>query len=223
MKKILATLCAVSLCVGLLVGTAAAFTVTQLNPEDVFSPELIEAEKVSDWAQDEIELARQAGLITEHTNSYMTRDCTRFQFAELIVNMAEKATGKAIAAAPDTTFTDCKETAVLKAYAAGIVSGVGNGKFAPDQTTNREQIAAMVYRAITYIEKETGRAFATKNADLTRFTDKADVSAWAAEGVGVLANNGIMKGTSDTALSPANTCSVEQSILLVYRVFNLSK
>ncbi len=173
----------------------------------------------SEWAKPEIELAQEAELITEHTNMNFKHDTTRFQFAELIVNLVEKATGKTIEAAPDTTFTDCKEKAVLKAYAAGIVSGVGNGRFAPDQTTNREQIAAMIYRAITYTETETGKVFTTKNADLSKFTDKAKVSAWAAEGVGVLAGNGIMMGTSETTLSPANACSVEQSILLVYRVY----
>lgn len=62
MKKLLTTLCVFSLLMGLFAGTASAFTVTKLNPEDMFSPELTEQEKVSDWAKDEIELAREAGL-----------------------------------------------------------------------------------------------------------------------------------------------------------------
>lgn len=48
---------------GLFIGTASAFTVTELDPRDVFSPELIEKEVVSEWAQNEIELARQAGQL----------------------------------------------------------------------------------------------------------------------------------------------------------------
>lgn len=68
----------------------------------------------------------------------MTRSITRFQFAELIVNLTEKVTGKEIVPAAASTFTDCTETAVLKAYAAGIVGGIGNNLFAPDTTTNRE-------------------------------------------------------------------------------------
>ena len=81
----------------------------------------------------------------------------------------------------------------------------------------------MIYRAVTYIEQQSGEAFAEKNADLSAYTDRDSVSDWAAEGVGVLANNGIMKGTSDTTLSPADPCSVEQSVLLALRVFNLAK
>lgn len=203
----------------LLPTSALAFTVTEIPAEEIFSPEIIEREKISNWAKDEIELARRAGLITEHTSEYMTHSITRFQFAELIVNLTEKATGKEITAASDTTFTDCKEAAVLKAYAAGIVSGIGNNLFAPDTTTNREQIAAMIYRAIDYIATQTDVNLAPAAADISKFSDKGAVSAWAVDGVGTLAANGIMSGTSATTLSPKNSCTVEQSILLLYRVY----
>ncbi len=143
---------------------------------------------------------------------------TRLQFAELIVNLTEKITGKLIVAVPETTFADCKELAARKAYAAGIASGIGSGRFDPKATTIREQIATMIYRAITYIEKETGKAFTVKNTTLEKFADKDRVSPWAAEGVGILANSSMMKGTSDTTLSSTHTYSVEQSVLLVSRI-----
>jgi len=173
----------------------------------------------SSWAAAEIEAADAEGLLTEHTDSDFQEDTTRFQFAELIVNLVEKVTGKAITPAPVDTFTDCSETAVLKAYAVGIVNGVGDNKFAPETTTNREQIATMIARAIAYIEKETGKTFASATPSIERFSDKGDVSGWAVEGVGLLAANGIMNGTSETTCSPKNPCTIEQSILLVYRFF----
>jgi hypothetical protein len=219
MKKLLAIFCVISLCMGLFVSTAYAFTVTELDSEDVFSPELIEKEKISNWAKSEIELAREAGLITEHTSSYMTHEITRFQFAELIVNCVEKVTGKEIVPAPATTFTDTRETAVLKAYAAGIVGGVGNNRFDPEAKSNREQIAAMIYRAARYIHAETNQDLLPAAADLSKFTDKAQVSSWALEGVGALAANGIMSGNSATTLSPKSSCTIEQSILFVYRLY----
>jgi hypothetical protein len=219
MKKFLALLCVVSLCMGLLVSNAYAFTVTELDSDEVFSPELIEKEKISNWAKSEIELAREAGLITEHTSSYMTYEITRFQFAELIVNCVEKITGKEIVPAPATTFTDTTETAVLKAYAAGIVGGVGNNRFDPAAKSNREQIAAMIYRAAKYIQAETSQDLLPATTDLSKFTDKAHVSSWALEGVGALAANGVMSGNSATTLSPKSSCTIEQSILFVYRLY----
>jgi len=219
MKKLLAIFCMVSLCMGLLVNTASAFTFTELDPEEVFSPELIEMEKISDWAKSEIELAGEAGLITEHTSNYMTHEITRFQFAELIVNYVEKVTGKEITPAADTTFTNTKETAVLKAYTAGIVSGVGNSLFSPAGKCTREQIAAMIYRAVKYIQTETNVNLVPNASDLSKFTDRDQVSSWALEGVGALAANGIMSGTSATMLSPKASCPIEQCIVLIYRLY----
>lgn len=218
-KRLLAAVLTAALSISLFVASASAFTVTELDPEDVFSPELIEKEKVSDWAADEIELARQAGLLTEHTSDYMTRTITRFQFAELAANFAEKATGKTLSAAPDTTFSDTKEQAILKAYQTGIVQGVGDGKFAPDASLTREQLATMLWRAISYVQTETGKTAVTSGGSLAGYTDAGKVSSWAKDAVSALAENGIMKGTSATTLSPAASCTVEQSVLLVYRTF----
>lgn len=203
----------------LLSTSAMAFTMTEVPAEDIFTPELIEKEKVSDWAADEIELARQSGLLTEHTSDYMTKTITRFQFAELAANFAEKATGKPLSAASDTTFTDTKEQAVLKSYQAGIVQGVGDGKFDPDASLTREQLATMLWRAISYVQTETGKTAVTSGGSLSGYTDASKVSGWAKDAVAALAQNGIMKGTSGTTLSPAESCTVEQSVLLVYRTF----
>ncbi|MFA5522976.1 MAG: hypothetical protein WDA24_01340 [Tissierellales bacterium] len=46
-------------------------------------------------------------------------------------------------------------------------------------------------------------------------------SNWAKQGVGVLANNNIMSGTSKTTLSPKSSATIEQSVLLVYRLYNI--
>lgn len=92
------------------------------------------------------------------------------------------------------TFTDTSDETVLKAYAAGIINGVGGGKAIPDMGT-----------------------------DISKYTDRDSVSLWAKEAVGALANNGVMKGSSDTTLSPAASCSKEQSIILVYRLYEVVK
>ena len=60
-------------------------------------------------------------------------------------------------------------------------------------------------------------------SDISKFTDKDKVSGWAKESVGTLAANGIMSGTSATTLSPKDSCTVEQSIMLLYRVYEAAK
>lgn len=202
---------------------AFAFTMEHMKPEDFFSPEVIEETKISDWAKDEVNKATIEGLVTENTSSGYQKAITREQFAELVVNMTEKTLGKELEAAPSTTFTDTTNEDILKAYKAEIVNGMGNNKFEPNQTTNREQIASMIYRATEFIKANNGKDLTPNKANLDKYTDKNSVSNWAVEGVGELAANEIMEGTSTTSLSPKASCTVEQSILLVYRVYQKTK
>ncbi|MGE4549216.1 MAG: S-layer homology domain-containing protein [Intestinibacillus sp.] len=173
----------------------------------------------SDWAKSEVDKAIAAGLVPVLTGNPGYQDTiTREQFAELVVYMAEKIQGGELDAA-GSAFNDSSNPAVLKAYAAGIVAGVGDNRFDPNAKTNREQIATMIARAISYLEVRKGKDITPLESDISKFTDKAQVSDWATEAMGTLAVNGIMAGTSATTLSPKSPCTVEQSILLLYRAF----
>lgn len=171
-----------------------------------------DAHRVSDWAADEVAAATQAGYVTPRCSTYQTHTITRLQFAELAVNYLEKKTGQTVAPAPADTFTDTADETVLKACAAGIVQGVGEGRFDPNGLLTREQLAAMLWRAMT-------RAGMTAEvpADLNAYSDGDRVSDWARESLCALVGLEVMTGTGGNALSPKDSCTVEQAILLVYR------
>ena len=215
MKKLLA----IVLCLSLMVLPTYAIKGEVVNPDDL--PYIPPTESTpSDWAKDEIQQAKQEGLVPEISgNPFYTTPITRIQFAELVVNMVEKILDKEITAAPDTTFTDTTNQSVLKAYESGIVNGVGEDKFEPNNTTNRQEIASMLYRAMDYIAVNQGSHLVDIDVNLDAYTDGSTVSDWAKISVGYLASEGIMKGTSDTELSPMESCTVEQSILLIYRIY----
>ena len=216
MKKLFTLLLA--LC--LLSGTAMAFTFEELDREDVLDPELIRQETISSWAQAEVYAAISAGLVPQFSGDPAYQDTiTREQFAQLIVRTVETALGRELAAAPADTFSDTENPAILKAAQAGIVTGVGAGRFAPETTTNREQIATMIARAVDYLETDAQVDMTPAEGSLAGFADAGEVSGWAVEGIGLLAANDIMGGTSSTTLSPKNRCTVEQSILLSWRTF----
>lgn len=173
----------------------------------------------SDWAKAEVEAAETAGLIPDlNGNPGWQDNTTRLQFAQLAVRLAESVTGETLPAAPASTFTDCAELDVRKAYAAGIVNGTSVTTFSPDSKLTREQLATMLWRAADYIQQQTGEQVLTAGGSLTGYADADRVSDYAEEAVATLANYGIMKGTSATALSPQQNCSVEQSVLLAYRM-----
>ncbi len=168
-----------------------------------------QAQTVSDWARDEVERAKGLGLVPEREAGYYTYSITRLQFAELAVNLVETATGTAIEPVPADRFSDTGDLAARKAAAAGIVNGTGDGStFSPDAFLTREQLAAMLCRAMGWTE--------TGAADLTAYDDGAAVAHWARESVAALVERGILQG-ADNALSPQDYTTVEQAILLVLR------
>ncbi|MBQ3573431.1 MAG: S-layer homology domain-containing protein, partial [Clostridia bacterium] len=143
--------------------------------------------------------------------------------AQIVVQLVETVLDEKLAKAPEDTFYDCSDEAVLKAYKAGIINGIGDDKFDPKSGVSREQLATMLWRAVEYIQRRgTGKEL-KKGAGLDGYTDKESVSDYAVEAVAALAENGIMKGTSETTLSPQDGCTVEQSVLLVYRLFDKLK
>lgn len=74
--------------------------------------------------------------------------------------------------APDSWYAD----AVVWAAENKIVLGVGNGKFDPDASVTREQIATVLFRYA-----QTNRVDVADRAELKDFPDSAEVSEWAAE------------------------------------------
>lgn len=81
----------------------------------------------------------------------------------------------------------------------------------------------MIWRTVKYIQKETNKEKLTNGGDILGFIDAGDVSDHASEAIAALAKYDIMKGTSETELSPKSACTVEQSVILIYRTFNKIK
>ena len=194
----------------------SAFEFEVFDMEDII-------ESSSEWAKPEVDKAKELALIPESFGLFYTKDITRSQFAELVVTMVEKVLDKPLPAADESTFADSDELFVLKAYKSGIVNGMSESTFEGEILITREQIAAMLHRAILFLEKETNKAYIDKNEVLGNFDDSAEVSTWAAASVAVLANSGIMNGTSATTLSPKINASIEQCILLTLRLYEKIK
>lgn len=173
-------------------------------------------DKVSDWAKVEVDRAKELNLVTESCAHYQTFSITREQFAELVVNYLEKTTGQVIAPAPVNTFSDTESEAIRKAFAAGVVQGMGDGVFGPGRPLTREQLATMLWRSL---EKA---GISESSADLTIYADGEKVSSWAADALSNLVGHGIMAGTGAHTLSPQMSCTVEQALLLLTRTIDIT-
>ena len=88
---------------------------------------------------------------------------------------------------PDGTwYTD----AVIWAAANGIVNGVGDGRFSPDGTLTREQLAAILMRYSRSIGRATGA-----RGNLSAFPDGNRVSAWAGDALAWAVGEGLVNGS----------------------------
>lgn len=93
-----------------------------------------------------------------------------------------------------------------------IVDGYGNGKFGPDDTITREQMAAILYRYASYKGYDV-----TGLANLTGFTDAGKVSTWATTAVRWAVDAGLIKGTGTTTLSPTSDSTRAQVATVLMR------
>ncbi len=104
---------------------------------------------ISTWAYKAIRTATQKGFVGGNNGKFNPKDnITRAEFTKIMVSVL----GLDIKTSKVINFTDVKESNwfypyVNAAYKAGIVSGSGN-KFNPNEKITREQMAAIIIRAL---------------------------------------------------------------------------
>ena len=168
----------------------------------------------SDWAVQYVDDAVAAGLVPANLQSYYGNAITRAEFTALAVRLYETITGGEIA--ERVTFSDTSDVNVQKAAAIGVVNGVGGGKFSPDATLTREQAATMLARLANAMSKPLETSAAS-------FADNKSASDWALEAIGQMQASGIMGGVGENKFAPKVEYTREQSIITIWRLFEILK
>ena len=102
--------------------------------------------------------------------------------------------------------------AVYWARKNGIVSGYSDELFGPNDTITREQMAAILYRYAQYRGYDT-----TARADLSGYTDAAQVGEWAQDAMSWANGEGLVTGTSATTLTPKGSATRGQVASILMR------
>ena len=168
-------------------------------------------EMPSPWAVEQVGEAISAYLISPSFLSGYTHATTRAEFCELAVGLYEMTN---IGIIGRRAFSDTDDIYVQKAASIGVVSGIGDNKFAPDDLITREQAAVMLARLADAIGKPLPKSAAT-------FSDNMGISTWAAEAVGQVQAAGIMHGAGNNTFAPNDPYTKEQSITTINRMYNL--
>lgn len=124
-------------------------------------------------------------------------------------------------AAVSASFTDVTSgqyyaEAVAWAAANDIVNGYGDGRFGPEDSITREQLAAILYRYAEYKGYDvTGRA------DLSVYQDQDQVSSYAEEAMSWACEEKLFEGVGAALLSPATNSTRAQVATILMRLADM--
>lgn len=200
--------------------------VTEPTDPEPTEPEPTEPEKLpytdvseDDWYASAVRFAYEEGLFagtsedTFSPNDNMTR--------AMLVTVLWRHAGKPKASqeagfddVPGTEDEDCYY-AVPVAWAKeyGIVAGLSETEFGPNQRTTREQLAAILYRYCTEYWGVKGGS----SAELDDFSDADEISGYAEEALKWAAGNGIISGMGNGTLNPKGSATRAQVASMLKR------
>ncbi len=177
--------------------------------------------KSGDWYHDAVEYVYGEGLMAGTSGKLFTPNgiLSRGMIVQILYSLEGRPEVKADRAFDDVKAGAWYADAVNWAASVGMVSGYGNGKFGPDDSITREQLAAILrqYAALKGCEtKASGK--------LDSFADADQVSGWAVEAVQWAVGNSLMSGKNGGMLDPKGTATrAETAVILMQFCENVVK
>lgn len=121
----------------------------------------------------------------------------------------------------ESIFADCDvgswyTSAVNWAAKNGIVAGVSDGKFAPEDDVTREQLVTILYNYLSRDGKVVGGS-----PDMSKFSDVEDISSYAKSSMEWAVGNGLLIGDGE-ALRPSDVASRAEIATILQRFVEVS-
>lgn len=187
--------------------------IVDTKEEEIVKPEKFTYTDMTDdhWAYEAVNALSQKGVINgfEDGSFAPDKEVTREQF----VKMLAEAFG-ITSATEENSFADVEagrwsESYIAVAASNGIVSGIGDGKFAPESVVTRQDAAVMLKRICDkygIILDGSAKAFA----------DASEISDYATESVALLSGAGVIAGFEDGSFRPTNALTRAQAAKIIY-------
>lgn len=160
----------------------------------------------SAWYYNAVEYVYENGLMSGVSGGRFAPDdtLTRAMLVQTLYAM-EGRPAAASAGFADVASGDWYASAVNWAAANGVVSGVSETGFGPNNALTREQLALILYRFAQYKGYDV-----TGTSDLTAYADGSSVSNWAAEAMSWAVNAGLISGVGGNQIAPTGTATRAQ-------------
>ena len=177
----------------------------------------------SGWAAPEMTSANTSGLLTPSAARDFHNALTRDEFCELVVVMVEQTLGRALPVPANNPFVDDREPIsihALKAWNYGIITGITTTLFAPSQKVERQQLCAMMIRAIRGLESDLRMTLLSPGIATLPYRDAAQIRDYAIEPVKLAYSNVIMQGNEQGMFMPSNDITSQECVAVIIRSFN---
>ena len=160
----------------------------------------------SAWYYNAVEYVYENGLMSGVSGGRFAPDdtLTRAMLVQTLYAM-EGRPASASAGFADVASGDWYASAVNWAAANGVVSGVSETGFGPNNALTREQLALILYRFAQYKGYDV-----TGTSDLAAYADGSSVSGWAAEAMGWAVDAGLISGVGGNQIAPTGTATRAQ-------------
>ncbi len=107
---------------------------------------------------------------------------------------------------------------VAAAVNSGLVMGINDVTFAPDENITREQIAVIITRALKKAStKDLSHAITGESID--KFIDKGDISLWARQDIALAVSCGIINGMSNNTFAPKSNTTRAEAASMILRLY----
>ncbi|MDD4799045.1 MAG: S-layer homology domain-containing protein [Clostridia bacterium] len=168
------------------------------------------------WAESEVAYLQSYRIITESGGKFEPQvNITRAQYTVWLTRLLKLSQDLSAA----DKFTDISVDTpnyneLVTAASAGLITGYGNGLFAPDAKITREEMAALITRALVIKNKE-------QNSDIVKLEnmgDSSQISVWAKNASAVCVNAGLITGKDNNRFSPKDFTTRAEATAILARL-----
>ncbi|GIP35123.1 S-layer homology domain-containing protein [Paenibacillus sp. J2TS4] len=175
----------------------------------------------SHWAKSYVDLLSHKLIVDGYEDGSFgpERNVTRAEFAAIVVRSLGLDANATSSTFSDVQSGDWYAGVVNAAVQSGIVDGYEDGTFRPNAQINREELAAMVVRALAYAGKDVKVTSTEQDSLLAKFAD-ADSIVWGQAEMAAAVKAGIVDGMTDTSIAPRNDATRAQSAAMLKRLLD---
>lgn len=182
---------------------------------------------VSSWAEPDVMAASAAGLMPDTFAALAAKSSvSRAEFCAVALNLYEAERETTVKRTSKVYFDDCDDPDVNTAYEMNLISGRGNGVFAPDESVSRQDLCVILDSVREQCEVDKPDTTVSASS----FPDGGEVRDYAVSATETMLSTGIIKGVEATVsndpeqagetvtlLQPQGTATREQALIMASR------